>query len=61
MSQEAPLPDFDREVAQMQTLATALTDALTLPTFTFPTPPTLALPGIAVVRSEDHGGPNADA
>lgn len=61
MAQEITHSDFDEEVTQMLALATALTDTHTLPKFTFPTSPTLSLPGVAVVTSEEQGGQNADA
>jgi hypothetical protein len=61
MPQEPPHTDFDQEIAHLQALATALTDTLTLPMFTYPALPALSLPGIAVVTNEDQGGPNADA
>lgn len=61
MTQEAQQPYFDQEISRLQALATALTDTLTLPMFTYPAPPVLSMPGIAVVTNEDQGGPNADA
>lgn len=45
----------------MQALATALTDTLTFPMFTYPAPPALSIPGVAVVTPDDQRDPNADA
>ncbi len=61
MTQEALHLDFDQEIARMQALATALTDTLTFPMFTYPAPPALSIPGVAVVTPDDQRDPNADA
>jgi hypothetical protein len=61
MTQETSHADFDREIARLRELATALTDPLALPTFTYPAPPALSLPGVVVVTNEDQRDTNADA